>query len=231
MGMRLVYEGKTKSVYELESGQYLLHFKDGAEEDEPRLSPGSTFVLGKLKDKGKVALRISRHFFELLGAEGVPSHYIEADLDRNMMAVKKAEKFGAGIEVVCRFRAYGSFLGRYGRYVERLQPLDGLVEINLKDEERGDPLVTDDTLVQIGLLTREEVAEVKRLCRRIAELIRDDLALRGLELVDIRLEFGRIDGGVAIIDDISGYNMRVFREGAQVPVSELAAMLEADVAG
>ncbi|NSW82898.1 MAG: phosphoribosylaminoimidazolesuccinocarboxamide synthase [Syntrophothermus sp.] len=223
--MRLVYEGKTKRVYELEDGRYLLYFKDDVTGEDGRIDPGSNFVLGTLKGKGQASLKLSRHFFDLLKKEGIPSHYIEADIEKNTMAVRKAKTFGRGLEVICRFKAYGSFIKRYGDYVEEFQPLDGLIEITLKDDKRGDPLINDEALVKLGLLTDDELVQVKELTRKVAAVVKDDLASRGLELVDIKFEFGKIGDEIAVIDDISGDNMRVFKNGHQISARDLADMI------
>lgn len=223
--MKLIYDGKTKSVYELESGKYLLHFKDDVTGEDGRIDPGSNFVLGKLEGKGSASLRMSRYYFELLKKQGIPSHYIECDLENNRMAVRSAEMFGHGLEVICRFKAFGSFLRRYGKYTTELQPLDTLVEITLKDDERGDPLINDEALIQLGLMTDAELARVKTMARNIAGIIKDDLAREGLDLVDIKFEFGRVDDEIVIIDEISGDCMRVFKDGEQVPPRELAEMI------
>ncbi|MGI6487330.1 MAG: phosphoribosylaminoimidazolesuccinocarboxamide synthase [Syntrophomonadaceae bacterium] len=223
--MKKVYEGKTKAVYELESGKYLLHFKDDVTGEDGNMDPGGNFVVGKLEGKGQASLRMSCHFFELLKQHDIPTHYIEADLDKNMMAVRKAEMFGQGLEVICRYRAYGSFMRRYGKYAQESQPLDALVEITLKDDERGDPLINDEALVQLGLMNPDELEYIKNLTRRIAGIIRDDLMRHGLELVDIKFEFGRIEGEIVLIDDISGDNMRVFKDGVQIEPRELAKMV------
>ena len=124
--------------------------------------------------------------------------------------------FGQGLEVICRYRAYGSFMRRYGKYAQESQPLDALVEITLKDDERGDPLINDEALVQLGLMNPDELEYIKNLTRRIAGIIRDDLMRHGLELVDIKFEFGRIEGEIVLIDDISGDNMRVFKDGCRL---------------
>lgn len=223
--MKLVYEGKTKCVYALESGQYLLYFKDDVTGENGRIDPGSNFVLGKLEGKGQASLKMSWHFFELLKANGIPTHYIEADLEKNTMAVRQAETFGRGLEVVCRFKAYGSFLRRYGDYAQEFQPLNALVEITLKDDQRGDPLINDEAIIQLGLMSAEELGIVKDMARRIAGIIQTDLARLGLDLVDIKFEFGRAEGEIIVIDDISGDNMRVFKDGKQVPPRELAEIV------
>ena len=223
--MDLVYTGKTKNVYRLPDGNYLLEFKDDVTGEDGRIDPGSNFVLGKLEGKGMASLRMSHYFFELLRKNGVPTHYVQADFERRAMIVKPAKTFGDGLEVVVRFKAYGSFLRRYGRYVQEFQPLDALVEITLKDDERGDPLINDEALAQLGLMQPKEIQTVKAMARRVAGIIKEDFAARGLDLVDIKFEFGRLPDGIVVIDDISGDNMRVFRGREQLLPLELSALV------
>lgn len=207
--MKKVYEGKTKTVYELEDGNVLLQFKDDVTGEGDIIDPGANTVIGKVEGKGNASLKMSKYFFEILQAAGIPTHYIEANLDDNTMIVRKAECFGAGLEFVCRLRATGSFIRRYGKYAQEGQPLDYLVEITLKDDLRGDPLVNDETLTQLKLMTSEEIKEVKNLTKHVTKIIKKKYDELGLELIDIKLEFGRIDGRIALIDEISGDNMRV----------------------
>ncbi|NLK51059.1 MAG: phosphoribosylaminoimidazolesuccinocarboxamide synthase [Syntrophomonadaceae bacterium] len=223
--MKQVYAGKTKDVFALEDGNYLLQFKDEVTGEDGRIDPGSNAVLGKLEGKGKASLRMSQYFFELLQKKGIPTHYVAADPKEGTMVVRPAQTFGDGLEVVIRFRAFGSFLRRYGRYAQELQPLDALVEITLKDDERGDPPLNEETLIQLNLMTGEEVTRVKTMARQVACVVRDDLAARGLDLVDIKFEFGRINGDVVVIDDISGDNMRVFRNKQPLLPLELSAIV------
>lgn len=207
--MKKVYEGKTKTVYELEDGNVLLQFKDDVTGEGDIIDPGANTVIGKVEGKGNASLKMSKYFFEILQAAGIPTHYIEANLDDNTMIVRKAECFGAGLEFVCRLRATGSFIRRYGKYAQEGQPLDYLVEITLKDDLRGDPLVNDETLIQLKLMNQEEIKEVKNLTKHVTKIIKKKYDELGLELIDIKLEFGRIDGRIALIDEISGDNMRV----------------------
>ncbi len=223
--MKLLYDGKTKAVYELDKDKCVLEFKDDVTGEDGRIDPGSNYVLGKLEGKGKSSLKMSQHFFNLLQEQDVPSHYIDSDLAKNNMVVWKAQTFGQGLEVVCRFKAYGSFLRRYAHYAQEFQPLNALVEVTLKDDERGDPLINDESLIQLGLLTEGELETIKALARKVAVIIKNDLALKGLELVDIKFEFGRIGQKIVVIDDISGDNMRVFKDGIQVPPRELSDLV------
>lgn len=225
MDNKLLYGGKTKNVYELDQDHVILEFKDDVTGEDGRIDPGANSVMGKLEGKGQASLRMSHHFFELLQQKGVASHYVSADLEQNTMVAKKASPFGNGLEVVCRFKAYGSFLRRYAQYAEEFQPLDALVEITLKDDQRGDPLINDEALVQLGLTTADDLKAVKALARQVSAIIKDDLANRDLELIDIKFEFGKVGSQIVVIDDISGDNMRVFKDGTQVPPRELAEMV------
>ena len=207
--MRKVYEGKTKTVFEAEDGNYLLLFKDDVTGEGDIIDPGGNTVVGKVEGKGNASLRMSKYFFELVQEAGIPTHYVQANLDNNTMLVKKAEHFGSGLEFVCRLQATGSFVRRYGKYVQEGQPLDYLVEITLKDDLRGDPLVNDEALVQLNLMTAEEITEVKKTTKDVTRLIKEKYDELGLELIDIKLEFGRVEGKIALIDEISGDNMRV----------------------
>lgn len=220
--MKHVYEGKTKTVFELENGNYLLKLKDDVTGENGQIDPGANTIMGKLEGMGNASLRMSRYYFELLNSRGIPTHYIDSNLADNTMVVKPAQTFGKGLEVICRFKAYGSFLKRYGQYVEKGQKLESLVEITLKDDERGDPLICEEALVQLGILQPGEYVRIKDMCRKVAGIIKEDLKEKGLELYDIKFEFGRVNGEITVIDDISGGNMRVFRDGEQVNPLELA---------
>jgi len=220
-----VYEGKTKSVFKLDDGNYLLKMKDDVTGENGQIDPGANSLMGTLVGMGNASLRMSRYYFELLRQKGIPTHYIDANLEDNTMIVKPATTFGDGLEIICRFKVYGSFLKRYARYAKKEQDLDELVEVTLKDDERGDPPINEEALVQLNLMTHEEFALVTDMTRKIARIIKDDLAAKGLVLYDIKFEFGRVEGQVMVIDDISGGNMRVFKDGRQVDPLELAVLV------
>ena len=156
---------------------------------------------------------MSTYYFELFKEKGIPTHYISSDIDSNTMMIKKASVFGKGLEVICRYRAVGSFIRRYGLYAESGDKLDSYVEFTLKDDERKDPLINKDALEMLGILKEGEYDRLKELTQEISGLIRDDLKDKGLELYDIKLEFGRLDGSdeIVLIDEVSGGNMGVYK--------------------
>ena len=225
--MRLVYTGKTKDVFALDDEHYLLKFKDDATGEDGVFDPGANSVGLTIEGAGKAGLRLTRYFFEKLNRLGIPTHYIAADIENATMTVKKATVFGEGLEVICRYRAVGSFLRRYGKYVTEGEPLDGFVEVTLKDDARNDPPITEDALEMLGILSKEEYKVIKSLTRKIAALVKEELARKDLELYDIKFEFGRIgaDRQIALIDEISGGNMRVYQNGRRVEPLELERLM------
>ena len=223
--MKHVYEGKTKSVYMLEDGNYLLKFKDDATGENGVFDPGANTVGLTIDGLGKAGLRLSVFFFEKLQQLGIPTHYISANIEDATMTVKGAEVFGKGLEVICRYRAVGSFLRRYGMYAKDGQPLDAYVEMTLKDDAREDPLITKDALDMLNILSAEEYETIKALTQKIAGVVRDELAKKGLELYDIKFEYGRVGNNVVLIDEISAGNMRVYKDGKYIPPMELATMM------
>lgn len=221
--MKLIYTGKTKDVYSLENNEVLLKFKDDVTGTDGVFDPGANTVGLTIDGAGKSGLKMTKHFFELLEKNNIITHYVSANLDEVNMVVKAAEMFGKGLEVICRYRAVGSFYRRYGAYCKEGQKLDALIEVTIKDDERGDPTISEDTLAMLGILSKDDYQEVKGLTRKICDLIKAELAKKGLDLYDIKLEFGRdkSTSKIMLIDEISGGNMRVYKNGQYISPLEL----------
>lgn len=215
--MKLVYEGKTKDVYQLDDGTVKLQFKDDVTGEDGVFDPGADSVGLTMEGAGKSALKMTTYFFEKLVEEQINTHFIKADIDNDALYVKNATMFGDGLEFICRFRAVGSFYRRYGAYCEEGQLLDGFVEVTIKDDERGDPPISEDALVMLGLLTNDEYTELHHLTEKISTIVKDELDKRDLYLYDIKLEFGRDQetNEIMLIDEISGGNMRVYDANGQ----------------
>lgn len=228
--MELIYNGKTKDVYRKEDGNYLLKFKDDATGENGVFDPGSNTVGLTIEGAGRAGLRLTKHFFEVLQAQGIPTHYIDADIEAATMTVKPAVLFGKGLEVICRLRAVGSFLRRYGDYAEEGQELDYFVETTLKDDAREDPPITEDALDMLGILSKAEYQVLKDLTQRITAVVKAELAKKGIELYDIKFEFGRVgeDQQIVLVDEISGGNMRAFKDGRHIQPLELEKLMLAD---
>ncbi|NLV21495.1 MAG: phosphoribosylaminoimidazolesuccinocarboxamide synthase [Syntrophomonadaceae bacterium] len=228
--MELIYTGKTKNVYRKDDGNYLLQFKDDATGENGVFDPGSNTVGLTIEGAGRAGLRLTKHFFEVLQAQGIPTHYIDADIEAATMTVKPAVLFGKGLEVICRLKAVGSFLRRYGDYVQEGQDLDYFVEITLKDDVREDPPITEDALDMLDILSKAEYQILKDLTRRITAVVKAELAKKDIELYDIKFEFGRVgeEQQIALVDEISGGNMRAFKDGRHIQPLELEKLMLGD---
>ncbi len=223
--MKMKYQGKTKDVYELEDGNYLLKFKDDVTGTDGVFDPGANSVGLSIEGMGQGGLRMTEYYFKKLQAANIPTHFISADIDKAEMIVLPASAFGKGLEIICRFRAVGSFMRRYKAYAEEGQLLDAFVEVTIKDDECEDPPINKDALAMLGLLTNEEYETLKSLTQQISKIIKDDLGKKGLELYDIKLEFGRNNGNIILIDEISAGNMRVYKDGNIVKPLELVKLV------
>ena len=222
MENKLLYTGKTKNVYALENGNCLLKFKDDCTGKDGVFDPGENSVGLTIEGVGDVNLRMSIYFFEKINAAGIKTHYVNANLKDTTMEVLPAKVFGKGLEVICRLKAVGSFVRRYGALVETGADLPYYVETTLKDDEKGDPLITKDALVAIGVMTEAQYEDLKDMTQKITKIVADDLAEKGMDLYDIKFEFGYApDGSVMLIDEVASGNMRVYKNGEYVDPMKL----------
>ena len=225
MEMKRVYTGKTKDVFALENGNYLLKFKDDCTGKDGVFDPGENAVGLTIDCVGDVNLRMSIYFFEKINAAGIKTHFVNADLKNTTMEVLPAKVFGQGLEVICRHKAVGSFIRRYGQYIESGADLPAYVEMTFKNDELGDPLVTKDALVALGVMSDKQYEDIKEMTQKITQIVADDLKEKGLVLYDIKFEFGYdADGNVMLIDEVASGNMRVYKDGEYIDPMTLSEL-------
>ena len=223
--MKHVYTGKTKDVYALDNGNYLLKFKDDCTGKDGVFDPGENSVGLTIDGVGDVNLRMSIYFFEKINAAGIRTHYVSANLQDTTMEVLPAKVFGQGLEVICRHKAVGSFIRRYGQYIQAGADLPAYVETTFKNDELGDPLVTKDGLVALGVMTDAQYEDMKLMTQKITKIVADDLLEKGLVLYDIKFEYGYdAEGNVMLIDEIASGNMRVYKDGEYVDPMTLSKL-------
>lgn len=220
----LVYKGKTKDVFSLENGNYLLKFKDDVTGENGVFDPGANTVGLSIEGVGKVNLRMSVYFFELIKEAGIKTHYVSADLDEVTMEVLPAKVFGKGLEVICRKKAVGSFYRRYSDYIEEGADLDNYVEMTFKNDEKGDPLVTPDGMIALGVMNIAQYDAIKEMTSKITDIVDAEMVKRGMKLYDIKFEFGYVGDEVFLIDEIASGNMRVYKDGEYVEPMELSRL-------
>lgn len=224
--MEKVYTGKTKDVYQLENGQVRLKFKDDCTGKDGVFDPGENTVGLTIDGIGRANLETSIHFFEILKNKGIKTHYVAANIEDATMDVLPCKVFGQGLEVICRLVATGSFVRRYGNYInDGTQIPNGYVETTLKDDEKGDPLITKDALALLGVMNEAMYDSMKEQTLEITRIVAADLKTKGLDLYDIKFEFGYHGTDVVLIDEIASGNMRVYKDGKIVDPIELTSII------
>lgn len=224
--MKLLYKGKTKDVYELENGNILLKFKDDVTGKDGVFDPGENQVGLSIEGSGKAGLELTKYFFDKLNDKGIKTHYVSSDLGNNTMEVVKARTFGKGLEFICRFKAVGSFYKRYHKYIEEGKTLDAFTEITIKDDEAKDPTISKEALEIFGITTNEQYEKLIEETKKISKAIKEILNEKNIELYDIKLEFG-LDSNdeILLIDEISGGNMRAYKNGEYILPLELNKLI------
>ena len=230
--MEKLYTGKTKDVFGLENGNVLLKFKDDCTGKDGVFDPGENSVGLTIEGIGKANLETSVYYFELCKKAGIKTHYVAANVEDATMEVLAAENFGKaqggnGLEVICRLVATGSFIRRYGEYIKDGTVLEGgYVECTFKNDAKGDPLVTGEGLAALGIMTPAMFETMKEQTLKITKVVADDLKTIGLDLWDIKFEFGYTKSGeVVLIDEIASGNMRVYKDGVIVNPVDLTKLI------
>lgn len=196
----LLYEGKAKRVWATQDTHFLIsEFKDDL-----------TAFNGEMKssEEGKGALnnKISTELFKLLNLHKIPTHFVEM-IDDNHMLHKACDVIL--IEVIVRNIATGSLSRNLGIEEGRILPF-ALVEFDYKNDALGDPKLNDQHALILGLVEyQDELDKLRRMARQINDILKPYFFIKGLKLVDFKLEFGRDrEGNIILIDEISPDNCR-----------------------
>ncbi|MCL2630457.1 MAG: phosphoribosylaminoimidazolesuccinocarboxamide synthase [Firmicutes bacterium] len=223
--MELIKKGKTKDVYALNDGNILLKFKDDVTGNATtgEQDPGGNQVVGQVEGVGMHALKVTSYYFELLNKKGISTHFVSSDLDKGEMIVRPATMFGNGLEFVVRYVATGSFIRRFGQYIKDETSLNPeIMEVTLKDDSRNDPPLTKEILASLNLLTFKQFKKIEKEVKKVCGVVKCDLAKRGITLYDIKVEYGIVDNKIALIDEISGGNLRAYKNGKKLTYLELS---------
>ena len=103
--------------------------------------------------------------------------------------------------------------------------LPAYVETTFKNDEKGDPLVTKDGLIDLGIMTAQQYEDIKDMTQKITQIVADDLKEKGLVLYDIKFEYGYdAEGKVMLIDEIASGNMRVYKDGKYIDPMTLSEL-------
>jgi phosphoribosylaminoimidazole-succinocarboxamide synthase len=214
--MKQLYNGKTKTVYLDEAtGDHYLLFKDSATGEDGVFDPGSNTVGGSVTGKGRTGLIISKYFFELMEKNGIPTQYIDADIEKCMMKVRPVTV--PPLEFILRYFTSGSMCRRFE--LESGIPFDPpYAEVTLKHDVLGDPLISERICLMKGILSEGEYQKAIDLLIRIGEVLRVELSNLGLTLIDFKLEFGFDENrNILIADEITPDIWRVQDSEGNIP--------------
>lgn len=202
--MEKLYEGKAKVIYpSSEAGMVRVYFKDDA-------TAFNGQKRAQIAGKGVVNNQISSALFRYLEDHGIPTHFVRPLSEREML-VRQVQI--VPLEVIVRNRTAGTFARRYGVEEGRVLPKP-LLEFSYKNDALGDPLIYPEAALALGLLSEAELERIRTLTLQINTLLKDYFAQRNLELVDFKLEFGRLpDGSLVLADEISPDTMRLWEMG------------------
>jgi len=214
--MKTIYDGKTKTVLlDEENGDYYLFFKDDATGENGVFDPGANAVGGSVLGKGRTGLEISGYFLELMEQNGLPTHYLGADLDKCLMKVRKVTM--PQLEFVLRYFTAGSMCRRFS--IDSGLAFDPpYLEVTLKDDDEGDPLISERLCLMKGILKEGEYDKLLDLLVKVGDVLREELKTLGLKLIDFKIEFGfDEDRNICIADEITPDIWRVQDEEGNIP--------------
>ncbi|TAN45609.1 MAG: phosphoribosylaminoimidazolesuccinocarboxamide synthase [Candidatus Methanoperedens sp.] len=193
MKQEALYSGKAKTVYKTDDpDKLLMEFRNSL-----------TAFDGKKKSeapkKGYYNAQISRTLFKLLEEKGIKTHF-DSMFSETEMVVDAVDI--VKIEVVVRNIAAGSLTKKYPfKTGDRLEP--PIIIFDYKSDEFGDPMINDDMALAMGLATKAELTEIRKLALKINSILVEYLAEKNLLLPDFKLEFGRLKGKIVLADEIS----------------------------
>ncbi|MDH7511054.1 MAG: phosphoribosylaminoimidazolesuccinocarboxamide synthase [Methanolinea sp.] len=197
----VLYRGKAKSLYRTgDPGVLLVEFRDDI-----------TAFDGQKKDilssKGRLNAQVSAFLFRLLERNGIATHFIDMPGESHML-VKALDMIP--LEVIVRNIAAGSMVRQYP-FKEGTVLEPPVIVIDYKDDSRHDPMLNDDLIIALGILTPGDLAKIKEMALRVNSLLREFFASLGITLVDFKIEFGRTpDGKILLGDEISMDSMRLW---------------------
>lgn len=196
-----LYEGKAKKVYATETeGLYIVDYKDDA-------TAFNGEKKGTIVGKGVINNRVTNHLMRMLEAEGVPTHFVEELSERE--TVVKAVTI-VPLEVIVRNIAAGSLSKRLG-IPEGTKLARTVLEYSYKDDSLGDPMINDYHVLAMQLATEEELETIANYAFRINGILSKYFLELNIELVDFKLEFGKLaDGTIVLADEISPDTCRLW---------------------
>lgn len=186
-----LYEGKAKKVYATDDAQlYIVDYKDDA-------TAFNGLKKGTILGKGIINNRVTNHLMKMLETKGIPTHLVK-ELSERETLVKKVSI--VPIEVIVRNIAAGSLSKRLG-IAEGTKLASTVLEYCYKDDELGDPMINEYHIEAMKLATKAELDMIAHYSFKVNDIMAEYLKDLGIELIDFKLEFGRLDDGTIVLAD------------------------------
>lgn len=198
--MKMIYEGKAKRIYEDGSETVVMEFKDS-------LTAFNAQKVGSFEGKGSLNLKFTTKIFDLLQKQGVENHFVEI-LDGSRVRVKRLKMLP--VEVVVRNKVAGSLSKRLG-IQEGFSLKRPLVEFYFKKDELGDPLLTEEQILVLEILTPYQMQKSKELAQKVNKGLLEILNAIGVDLIDFKIEIGMDkDQNLILADEITPDSCRLW---------------------
>lgn len=195
-----IYEGKAKRIFKTEKeDEVLVYYKDDATafNGEKKASIASKGILNNT---------ISSIIFEMLKEKGIKTHFVEKISDREQIC-KKVDIIP--LEVIVRNIAAGSMAKRYG-VEEGTELKNTVLEISYKNDDLGDPLMNDYHAMALGIVTKEELDYIYDQASKVNKILTEFFLNQDIKLVDLKLEFGKLNGQILLADEVSPDTCRLW---------------------
>ena len=204
----LIREGKGKKVYATDDPALaVVYFKD-----ETMAFHG--LKRGRILGKGEINNEICEHLFTLLESHGVPTHFVRK-LDARQSLVKRVEIIPVAIKV--RNIVAGSLVKRVG-YPEGTRLKSTVIECTFKNEELDYPLINESHIQAMELCTSEELKKMIAMSHQVNAILTTHLKDISIELIDFKVEFGRLNGEIILADEVSPDSCRFWDAKTHEPL-------------
>src|SRR5699024_6689272 len=171
----------------------MVHYKDDA-------TAFNGLKKGTITGKGVINNRVTNFMMKKLEAAGIPTHFVEELNDRDTL-VKKVSI--VPLEVIIRNISAGSFAKRFG-VEEGIVFEHPTIEYSYKNDDLGDPMINTAQALALKLATPEEIETIRTMAFKVNDIMKAFFQEVGVDLVDFKLEFGRLsDGTIVLADEIS----------------------------
>jgi phosphoribosylaminoimidazole-succinocarboxamide synthase len=192
--LEMLYEGKAKQIFKTDvEDEIIVYYKDDA-------TAFNGEKKAQIDNKGLLNNAITTMIFEMLNEKGIKTHFIKKLNDREQLC-KKVEI--VPLEVIVRNIAAGSMAKRLG-LEEGYKLKTTVFEFSYKDDALGDPLINSYHAVAIGAATFEEIKVILDMTAKINDLLKEFFAKLNINLIDFKIEFGKLSNGeIVLADEIS----------------------------